>query len=285
MEEIPLVSVGVVTYNHENFIRDCVDSILAQSYGNIEIVISDDGSTDGTVDILQEYKRKNPHKLKLILSSVNQGITKNAKNLHFNCKGKYFSLVDGDDIISPEKISLQVEYMEKNHKCAISYHNFEIFDSKSCKTLGYAQNLKYAPHGGIETLFVKGLFNGSPSSMALKEKTPVNGFDERVSHSPDWLYWLETLANGGEIQYINLILGRYRRHGKNITVTEPTTSMMFEKMLTVLIITRKHPHLLKYYPALMKDILERLIHNYLKRPSGMILIPGKSMLRAYENPQ
>ena len=285
MKNIPLVSVGIGTYNHKQFIGECIDSVLAQDYENIEIVIADDGSIDGTREILQEYRRKNPHKITLLLSPNNQGITKNANLAHFNCKGKYAALIDGDDIILPEKIKIQVAYMEAHPKCTISYHNCEIFESDTGKILGYCHNHSYAPQGDIGTLLIHGLFNGSPSSMARREKTPGNGFDEKILYSPDWLYWIETLVNGGEIRYINKIMGRYRRHKGNITVTKPTLFMLWEKLLTVLIVTRKHPYVIKYYPAMVKDIIIRLMHNFFYRQKGMVLIKGKSLLRAYETPE
>ncbi|MDD5217725.1 MAG: glycosyltransferase family A protein, partial [Candidatus Omnitrophica bacterium] len=62
MKNMPLVSVGIVTFNHKEFIDGCIDSALIQDYENIEIVIADDASTDGTRDILREYQKKYPDK-------------------------------------------------------------------------------------------------------------------------------------------------------------------------------------------------------------------------------
>ena len=123
MENIPLVSVAIITFNHKPFIRDCIESVLSQDYENMEIVIADDASSDGAQEIIRQYQEKYPHKIKAKLSQKNHGTTKNANWAHFNCKGKYITFLAGDDLCLPGKIRKQVEYMEAHPECSISYHN------------------------------------------------------------------------------------------------------------------------------------------------------------------
>jgi len=285
MYEAPLVSVGIVTYNHKDFIHECLDSVLAQDYPNIEILVADDGSIDGTSETVAEYARDHPGIIRAFISPKNRGITRNADVLHRHYRGRYVALVDGDDLILPEKISTQAGYMQAHPKCTLSYHNCEIFDSDTRKVIGYQQRSGDAPQGDVGTMLVRGLFNSSPSTMARRDMLPKSGFDERIRNSPDWLYWMETLANGGEIHYIDEVLGMYRRHGSNITVTEPASRMLYEKMLSAFIITCKNPVLIRHSPAMAADILLRLVHNTIFTPKGMVLIEGRSMLRAYESPK
>lgn len=80
----------VVTYNQKNFIGECLDSILAQDYENFEIVVADDFSTDGTREILQEYKNKYTNKFVLKFADKNQGITKNSNLALFACSANIF---------------------------------------------------------------------------------------------------------------------------------------------------------------------------------------------------
>ena len=62
-----------------------------------------------------------------------------------------------------------------------------------------------------------GCFNGGSSTMLRRNKAPNNGFDERLPIASDWMYWVDSLGNGGEIRYIDEVLGRYRRHDNNVT--------------------------------------------------------------------
>ena len=138
----PLVSIRVVVYNQVAFIEECLDSLLAQTYRPIEIIISDDASTDGTVDILKKYAKRHDC-IKLQLNSTNLGITKNTNTGLKICKGKYIAGLGGDDIFLPEKIEKQVEYMESHPECTICYHNLDVFLSETGETL-YFYNKKKA---------------------------------------------------------------------------------------------------------------------------------------------
>jgi glycosyltransferase involved in cell wall biosynthesis len=250
----------------------------------MEIVIADDASSDGAQEIIRQYQEKYPHKIKAKLSQKNQGTTKNANWAHFNCKGKYITFLAGDDLCLPGKIRKQVEYMEAHPECSISYHNAEIFDSYSAKRLAYYNNRRmYAHEGGVEKLFVYGFFNG-PFSMARRDMVPRRGFNEQIPISSDWLYCMETLMQGGEVHYINEVLARYRRHEGNITMTEPTIIMFWEKMLSVFFALLKCPRLIKYIPALIKDVFIRLSQN-INPPEGVVIIKGRSLLRAYASPE
>jgi len=215
-EKLPLVSIAIITYNQKEYLKECIESVLAQDYENIEIVVADDCSTDGTQEMLKEYDKKYPNKFVLKLSNKNQGITKNSNLAHFACSGKYIAWMGGDDLMLPEKIRKQVEYMEKNQECTICYHNLDVFQSDTNETLYYF-NEKRKYEGDVYTSIKYGTFNGACSTMIRTSKAPKNGFNETIPVASDWLYWVETLHNGGTINYIDEVLGRYRRHNNNVT--------------------------------------------------------------------
>ncbi|MFW3355564.1 glycosyltransferase family 2 protein [Aliarcobacter butzleri] len=218
-KENPLVSVAIITYNQKEYLKECIESILEQDYDNIEIVVSDDFSTDGTQIMLKEYDKKYPNKFVLKLSDKNQGITKNSNLAHFSCTGKYIAWMGGDDLMLPGKIRKQVEYMEKNPECTICYHNLEVFQSETNETLYYF-NEKAKYNGDVSTVIKYGTFNGACSNIIRASKAPKTGYNETIAVASDWLYWVETLGNGGTIDYIDEILGRYRRHKNNVTKNE-----------------------------------------------------------------
>lgn len=216
-EEQPLVSIAIITYNQNEFLQECIDSCLKQNYKNIEIVIADDASTDGTQDMLRDYESKYPGKFILRLSSKNQGITENSNLAHSSCSGKYIAWMGGDDLMLPGKISEQVKFMEENEDCNICYHDLIVFDSKSGNKLHLFSEKNKPREGGIATLIRHGCFNGACSTMIRRDAAPAGGFDSRLYVASDWLYWIECLGSGGKIKYIKKTLGKYRRHEKNVT--------------------------------------------------------------------
>lgn len=81
--EQPLVSVCIITYNQKKFLRECIESVLAQDYPNIEIIVGDDASTDGTQEMLREFETTYPDKFVLRLAKINMGITCNSNAVFF----------------------------------------------------------------------------------------------------------------------------------------------------------------------------------------------------------
>lgn len=238
----PLVSVAIITYNQRDFLKECIESVMIQDYSNIEIVIADDGSTDGTHELLLEYKKNKPDMFKLSLSNVNSGITKNSNNAHFLCSGKYIAWMGGDDVMLPNKISKQVEYMEANDNCTLCYHDLDVFDSISNTTL-YLFSERTTPRvGDVKAIIKYGVFNGACSTMIRVDKTPNHGFDVDIKISSDWLYWIETLASGGNIMYLNEVLGKYRRHSNNVTSTG-YLPVIEEQLQTCFKVLFKYPYL------------------------------------------
>jgi glycosyltransferase involved in cell wall biosynthesis len=109
-----LISVIIPCYNSEKFISDCIDSVLKQDYKNIEIILVDDGSTDGTNEILKKIVSANSEKIKL-LTQKNCGASA-ARNAGLQiANGEYIQFLDSDDILLPEKITHQVSLLGKNN--------------------------------------------------------------------------------------------------------------------------------------------------------------------------
>ncbi|MDD2270561.1 MAG: glycosyltransferase [Candidatus Dojkabacteria bacterium] len=107
----PLVSVLVATYNSEKFIRETLDSLQKQSYKNLEILVCDDASSDGTVDIVKSFQEKDKRIL-LIQNQRNLGISLNMNNGIQKAQGKYVAILDADDWSYPYRIEDQVKVME-----------------------------------------------------------------------------------------------------------------------------------------------------------------------------
>src|SRR3954452_23351532 len=103
----------MLTYQHAAFVRESLDSVLVQDYPNMEIVVGDDASTDGTQDILRDYAGRHPGVFKLLLSPVNRGITANSKSTLMACEGELIAHTSGDDVWLPGKLHKQVKWAGK----------------------------------------------------------------------------------------------------------------------------------------------------------------------------
>ncbi len=262
MKETPLVSVAIITYNQKEFLREAIESVLNQEYQHTEIVIGDDCSSDGTQDMLRKYSEKYPGRFVLRLAAENLGITPNSNVVHFACTGKYIAWLGGDDLMHKDKLRKQVEYMESHPGCSIVYHNLEVFESSTGKLIRYFNTPKDSYHGDIGVLIKYGTFNGACSNLVRRACTPAGGYNEKLAIASDWLYFIETLDSGGTIDYINEVLGKYRRHDKNVSGSQ---SEFYRRGIIDHLTTAEI--LLQRYPQYKKEIAYRLstIHRMARR--------------------
>lgn len=203
------VSVMLPVYNSVEFIEECLDSILAQDHDNIQIVVSDDGSTDGSVDILKNFAMRFPEKIYLNMNKYNLGITKNCNKALGFCDGEYICFFAGDDVMLPTKISKQVALLEADDEASFCYHRVDIFDSLTSKTLEVTEGRRtvFSAFDIIE----RGGLPGANSVMARKSDLPAVGYNEKIPAVSDWLFFIE-LSLRGKVIFCDEILTRYRKH-------------------------------------------------------------------------
>lgn len=122
------VSVFMITYNHEKYIAEALDSILMQKTDfDFDIVIGEDCSTDATRRIVLEYSRKYPDKIKLLLHNVNVGFISNLMYVLEACTGKYVAMCEGDDYwTDPFKLQKQVDFLEANKEYMLATHGYRM---------------------------------------------------------------------------------------------------------------------------------------------------------------
>lgn len=132
---IPLVSICCLAYNHELFIRQCLDGFIMQHGVEFEVLIHDDASNDETSNIIKEYEKKYPNIIKPIYQTENQYSKGVKPTFHFNiprAKGKYIALCEGDDYwTDPYKLQKQVDFLEANPEFVVCSHNAKIVDSNN----------------------------------------------------------------------------------------------------------------------------------------------------------
>lgn len=134
-----IVTIQCFTYNHENYIRQCLDGFVMQKTNfRFEAIVHDDASTDGTASIIHEYAEKYPDIIKPIYETENQYSKRDGsltRIMDEHTHGKYIAICEGDDYwIDPLKLQMQVDYMEKNEKCVLTHTAFSyIEDGVSAK--------------------------------------------------------------------------------------------------------------------------------------------------------
>lgn len=213
----PLVSILIITYNQKDFIHEALTSALNQDYDNIEIVVADDGSTDGTDEIILDYARKFPKKVVPLVGGPRLGITGNSNRGLRACKGKYVAFMGGDDIFLPGKISRQVAWLEADQNRVLCYHDMDVFSSETGETLYYWSEKYRFRNGNAKTVIRYGTFFGTPSVMIRYPHGLL--FNENIPVASDWFMWIEVLERqSGVLGYVDGVYVRYRRHANNITL-------------------------------------------------------------------
>ena len=126
------VSVCVVTYNQENYIAECLESLVTQQTSfKFEIIVGEDCSTDTTRAIVQNYVEKYPDLIVPLFYESNVGAVENLRQTYLKAKGKYIAHMDGDDLAMCDKLQKQFEALEENPDCVICGHNMVLIDSNS----------------------------------------------------------------------------------------------------------------------------------------------------------
>lgn len=141
-----MVSVLMLVYNHECYLKKAIDSILSQEYtGKIEIIIGEDCSTDNSREIVKKFEREYPDIIKPIYHSTNVGMIENLKSVVKRAQGKYVAFLEGDDYwIDKGKLKTQVEFLEQHKEYSGVTHNVMVVDENGDESI-CNQNI-YAEH-------------------------------------------------------------------------------------------------------------------------------------------
>lgn len=209
--EKPLVSIAICTYNGEKYLVEQLDSIVNQTYPNLEIVIVDDRSSDKTLSILESYSKKISN-FKVYKNEINLGYIKNFEKAIGLCSGNYIALADQDDIWSLDKIETQVNEIGDS---VLIYHDSEFIDDKGISINKKMSDVINMYEGNNFKPFL--FFNCLSGHQSLFKKELVKyclPFPKEIFHDR-WLAF--TATNIGEIKYINKTLVKYRQHENSDT--------------------------------------------------------------------
>lgn len=197
----PLVSIVIPCYNQAQYLEKTVESVLDSDYGRIEVIIVNDGSTDGSLKIAEKLSERT--KFVRVLDQVNSGVAA-ARNHGIGVAiGKYILPLDGDDLISKNYISEAVKVLESRPEVKVVYCNAVKFNEKGQK----AWKLKPFSRRQLakdNMIFVAALFRKA-------DWNAVGGFSEDMKMGrEDWEFWIKMLKNGGEVVKLPFVGFQYR---------------------------------------------------------------------------
>lgn len=210
----PLVSVPVITYNSSEYIIEGLESIKAQTYKNIELIISDDCSTDNTVELCREWLDKNKHcfvRVELVTTDKNTGVAGNCNRAVRACQGEWIKGLSGDDRFLPNTIERYIRFAYENPQASIIFGKFlffgsddnyvkesrELYESLFYPKIRLEQSKQY-----IEDL--KSLFVPGPGLMYKKSLWEnVGGYDERYPFCEEDPFMHNTLKAGYRIYFLD----------------------------------------------------------------------------------
>jgi glycosyltransferase involved in cell wall biosynthesis len=244
----PLVSILVATYQHVEFIGEALDSALAQTYPNIEVIVADDGSTDGTAEIVESYARRHPGRITVLPRKVNTGID----GIYENCAralraghGKYLCFLEGDDAYLPRKVEKQVAWMEEDDRRVLCAVDVDVFDSATGAHLFYLSDRHPLRAGTGADAIVRGQFGpATVGTMVRAGAAPRHGWEPRLRLVFDWLFWIECVADGGSYGYVDSVEARYRLHANSMMRAAHFDQVRLEDQLTTLaLVQARYPHL------------------------------------------
>lgn len=220
MNDKTLVSMGLLVYNHELYIEDCLKSILQQDYSDMELIVLDDASTDKSREIINTYYEKLQQKFQrvvLIYHEKNTGkVTANENEIIRNARGYFYKGFAGDDIMMPQCISSLVSCMQNDPDIAVAYSNGYVVDDdfKLGERFARKKLLSQKPVNDVgENVFRKLMLRDwipAPTVMFRKNIFDKYGlYDESIPYE-DYEYWLR-ISRREKLYYLDRELVFYRR--------------------------------------------------------------------------
>lgn len=205
------VSVTMLTYNHERYIAQAIESVLMQKVNfEYELIIGEDGSIDNTPSIVSSFQDRYPHRIRLLLSEKNLGVIRNSRRVMEACRGEYIAHLDGDDYwTSPDKLQKQVDFLDTHPECANCCHRVIVVSEDGSQESSYWPPPDQKEISTVEDLLVK---NFVPNCSVMYRRGLVE-FPEWASRlkTPDWFFHILN-AQHGKLGYIDSVMAVYRIH-------------------------------------------------------------------------
>ena len=237
------ISVAIATYNGEQYIKEQIDSILKNLNGSDEIVISDDGSLDRTLEIIKEYQdgRGNVR----LLSGPGKGIKQNIGTALSACRGKYIFLADQDDVWADNKVSRVMQYLGRDG-CTLVCHDARVMDASLTKVRMPSFFAYRNSKPGFLNNLLKNRYMGCCMAFDASLLPVILPIPDEIEMHDQWIGMLHDMG-GGKSVFLEDKLLLYRRHGANVSdFSHGTLPQMLRKRFVLLSALLRRKILRKY---------------------------------------
>ena len=214
MKNMPLLSIIMSVYNAEKYLKESIQSILNQSYARFELIIIEDGSTDGSIEIIERFADE---RIRLIRHEKNRGIAVALNRGIREARGEWIVRMDADDVAMPGRLEKQLEYVEKNAGVDGLFTTVERIDESGKALPPWEIDRECIDFRKIgEILPLKNCL-AHPTAMIRAKLLKAQGYSAKVPGGEDYHLWLRLLSEGRILAKIDEALLRYRIHPRSIT--------------------------------------------------------------------
>ncbi len=225
MMDTPLISVLLPVYNSAGFLTATVESILAQTMTDFELLILNDGSTDGSEEVIRSFRdsriRYFHHPNQGLVYTLNRGITE--------ARGRYIARIDADDICLPERFARQAAWLEEHSGTSVVSCFVTFIDENGAQTGSWEEDRKYYTAQQIRQQLPYINCVVHPGVMARTAVFREYRYDPAQQHIEDYDLWLRLLSDGHVIEKVPEVLLLYRVHNASVTAASLKKKNIFLK--------------------------------------------------------
>lgn len=232
--DFPLVSVPVITYNSSKTVLETLDSIYNQTYQNLELIVSDDCSTDNTVEICREWieaHKKRFVRTELLTVEKNTGVSANMNRAEKACLGEWVKVIAGDDVLFNNCIETYLDYVRDHPDAVYVFAKMDFFggdeEERVSKNEWYSEHTKPFFESSIQEQYDFLTMVGCciPAPSAFYNRSQINALgivnDERIPFLEDVPKWINLLKKQVRFQYIDKETVRYRMSDTSLCKKTP----------------------------------------------------------------
>lgn len=257
----PLVTVLMPVYNADLYVKQAIESILAQSYANFELLIINDGSSDGSVNVIKSFTDERIH---LVENETNLGLIATLNKGFDMAKGKYIARMDADDVALSNRLNEQVSFLEKNPEVGV--YGCAYVDLKHGQE--GKQTVFLSDHDALKSVLLFNSCMGHPTVIFRTEVLRSNElkYNPEFKHAEDYEFWVRTIELT-KFSNSPKVLLQYRIHDKQVSTTEAAAQKVVAAHIRLVMIEKL---------GLKPSELDMYIHNS---------IGNKEVLKGFENVQ
>ena len=209
---IPLITVALPVYNGEKYLAEALDSILAQTFTNFELIVIDDGSSDSSLEILKKYQKLDS-RVRLV-ARENRNVAATLNEIIFLARGEWFARMDQDDIALPQRFERQLQWLERTGAdiCGSWIQRFGTSDQRVVKLRQTDEAIK------MEMLFCSALAH--PTVIVRTDKIRALLYDEKGWEAEDYNLWERAIRSGWKMTNVPEVLLLYRVHVAQISTSK-----------------------------------------------------------------